>query len=149
MDSPKVTARLCAVTSPWFSAGQAQGAWRLLSQGLLELKQARPTSDNLPDHEAGGWRPQLVVGPHHGGLLQKLEAGFKRHLLQRGGVGPDPKAVQWLVNTLEAHIVSDQGEVAGVHGDTVHGEHVLDLLSITRSAASMPYVLAIAWMSLE
>lgn len=57
---------------------------------------------------------------HHGGLLQKLEAGFKRHLLQRGGVGPDPKAVQWLVNTLEAHIVSDQGEVAGVHGDTCH-----------------------------
>lgn len=27
--------------------------WWLLSQGLLELKQACPASDDLPDHEAG------------------------------------------------------------------------------------------------
>lgn len=64
----------------------ADGTWQTLSQGLLELKQACPAPDDFPDHKAGRRGPQLIVRSHQGGLLQELEAGFKRHLLQRGGV---------------------------------------------------------------
>lgn len=99
---PSVTAVLRAVTGPLGSGllvltdGQAgpasQGLWATpgggglwrLPQGLLELEQACPALDDFPNHEAGGGRPQLVVGPQHGGLLQELEAGLKCHLLQRG-----------------------------------------------------------------
>lgn len=99
---PKVAAVLCAVTwnHPGFQSpgpltqkagwvtpslrvpGAGQTVLELpLSQGLLELEQACPTLDDLPDHKAGRRRPQLIMGSQHGGLLQKLEAGFKRHLL--------------------------------------------------------------------
>lgn len=76
-----VTAVLCTVTEPPGSGllvlteGQARPAllgplghsrpggrlWRL-SQGLLELEQACPALDDFPNHEAGGRRPQLVMG---------------------------------------------------------------------------------------
>lgn len=42
--------------------GQGDGAWWLLSQGLLEFEQARSALDDLSNHKAGGRRPQLVVG---------------------------------------------------------------------------------------
>lgn len=78
---PSVTAVLRTVTGPPGSGllvltdGQARPAlpgplghsrpgswlWRL-SQGLLELEQACPALDDFPNHEAGGRRPQLVVG---------------------------------------------------------------------------------------
>lgn len=45
----------------------------------------------LPVADSGEGRPGAPAHAltHHGGLLQKLEAGFKCHLLQRGGVRPD------------------------------------------------------------
>lgn len=63
-------------------------------------------------------RPPTLT--QHGGLLQELEARLKRHLLQRGRAGLDPKAVQRLVDTLEAHVVGDQGEMAGINRNACH-----------------------------
>lgn len=50
------------------------------------------TSDSILLHASDETSPSAQGGPkslptltHHGGLFQKLEAGFKCHLLQRGG----------------------------------------------------------------
>lgn len=50
--------------APWGPLGHSRPGSRLwrLSQGLLELEQACPALDDFPNHEAGGRRPQLVVG---------------------------------------------------------------------------------------
>lgn len=85
---PKITALLCTVTLKCRDSvllvlsceGQARPGrtltqvlravlqpgqmvlWQLLSQGLLELEQAGPAPDDLPDHKAGGRGPQLIMG---------------------------------------------------------------------------------------
>lgn len=58
--NPNITAVLCTVILNHWNSGllvlSCEGQtvlWRLLSQGLLELKQACPAPDDLPDHEAG------------------------------------------------------------------------------------------------
>lgn len=88
-----------------------------------------------PRADLGEGRPRALAHAltHHGGLLQKLEAGFKCHLLQRGGVGPDPKAIQRLVHALEAHIVGDQGEMAGIDLNACHiGNNIRKDYTMTR-----------------
>lgn len=50
-----------------------EGVWKGGARGTRPFAQSR-------------FRPRTPVHTrtHHGGLLQELEAGFKRHLLQRG-----------------------------------------------------------------
>uniref|UniRef100_A0A0E9TVP0 Uncharacterized protein n=1 Tax=Anguilla anguilla TaxID=7936 RepID=A0A0E9TVP0_ANGAN len=68
------------------------------------------------------------MGPQHGSLLQKLVAGFKCHLLQRGGVGLDSKAVEGLVHALKCHVICHQGQVPRVYLNTIDRKDIFDLL---------------------
>lgn len=47
-----------------------------------------------------------IVRTQHSGLFQKLIAGLKGHLLQRGAVGLNAEAVEGFVHAFKAHVIS-------------------------------------------
>lgn len=68
-------------------------------------------------------RSQTKPFTHHCCFLQEFVAGFKRHLLQRGGVGLNSKTTQWFINSFKTHIICHKWEVSRVyHNSLEHKE---------------------------
>lgn len=68
-------------------------------------------------------RSQSKPFTHHCCILQEFVAGFKRHLLQRGGVGLNSNAIQWFVKSFKTHVICHKWKVSRVyHNSLKHKE---------------------------
>lgn len=60
-------------------------------------------------------RSQTKPLTHHCCFFQKFVAGFKCHLLQRGGVGLNSNAIQWFINSFKTHVICHKRKVSRVY----------------------------------
>jgi len=70
----------------------------------------------------------VVYNTSHNGGFEELCRRLERNLLQRRGAIVHTKPAESSVTTARCHETGNQGQMSGIHRDSVNFEHISDLL---------------------